>query len=242
MNDISLESDTSTLCHCPVYPCFDTLTGAVFRRDPEGRIIFDCKDCSWKQKRMNVLQGINSLYSKSNIDTIDTIEDLFFLKNKILAHTIARFNSNLPDILTCLKNICGICDNMHVLTDDEKKRALEIEKKDRFQNIGVYSALTRDISIAIAHNSAFRNPPLPVVLLIDKRNIVGEMTSHGKRFYSKETECDYVLPPIDFFELEPFGKHIVSSSPGFLLDTWLRKKMALKKDDATLIIGINTKL
>ena len=128
---------------------------------------------------------------------------------------------------------------MFVLSDSQKKEALEIEKRDKYQNIGIYSALSRDITIAIAHNSSFREPSMPVVLLVKGKSIIGEMTSSGKKFYREEQDCDYVFPPVPFPELDPFGECVVSASPGYLLDTWLRERMQIEHDDATLLVGFN---
>ncbi len=128
---------------------------------------------------------------------------------------------------------------MFVLSENEKKEALEIEMRDKYRNIGIYSALSHGISIAIAHNSSFRDPPMPVVLLVKGRSIVGEMTSSGKKFYDEECDCDYVFPPVPFPELDQFGESVVSSSPGYLLDSWLRVRMNIEHDDATLLVGLN---
>jgi len=128
---------------------------------------------------------------------------------------------------------------MFVLGEIEKKEALEIEKSDKYQNIGIYSALSRDITIAIAHNSSFRDPPMPIVLLVKGRSIIGEMASSGKKFYDEEQDCDYIFPPVPFPELNKFGESVVSASPGYLLDKWLRDRMHIEHDDATLLVGLN---
>lgn len=132
---------------------------------------------------------------------------------------------------------------MFILSESEKKEALEIEMRDKYHNIGIYSALSRGISIAIAHNSSFRDPPIPVVLLVNGRSIIGEMTSSGKKFYNGEydcdCDCDYVFPPVPFPELGQFGESVVSASPGYLLDSWLRVRMHIEHGDATLLVGLN---
>ncbi len=224
--------DDNNSSPCLLYPCFDTMTGAGFKRDKAGRIIFDCAGCNWPKR--------NSLL-KSSLDNINTIEKLYFLKIRSLEPRQNISDISTTKIIACLKNTPSLNKNMRILTGTEKTEALKIEISDKLQNIGIYSALKRDITVIFAHDSAFRDPPMPVVLLVKDRDIIGEMTSTGPKLYKKESDFDYILPPIDFPEAEPFGKDIVSASPGYLLDAWIRKKIVIKEDDATLILGLNLK-
>ncbi|MFH1431745.1 MAG: hypothetical protein ABIG84_00820 [archaeon] len=225
--------EKNMLYSCPLYPCFDTLTGAGFKRNSSGRISFDCASCSFHKNAC--------MDSSDTADSIDTIERLYFKKIALMKPRLHISNEHAGIIISTLKDTPGICNNMHLLSEDEKKEALKIELSDAHQNIGIYSALTRDLSIAFAHNFAFRPPPMPVVLLVKDRIIIGEMTSTGPKFYKDKCDCDYVLPPVPFPEAEPFGIDIVSASPGYLLDTWIRKKIDIRNDDATLILGLNLK-
>ncbi len=217
------------LPNCPLYPCFDTLTGAAFKRTHAGNITFACNACA--------------LSHNLNLDLPPnpTIETLYFQKMRILNPKPLPWNDP-SEIINTLKNTKGICkQSILILSDAQKKQALKIEKRDNNQNIGIYSSLTRDLTIACAHNKDLRPPPMPIVLLVKNRKIIGEMTEEGKKFYNHESKHDCILPPIDFPELDPFAKDIASSSPGILLDTWLRKKISMAPTDATLLIGLNRK-
>ena len=214
---------------CPLYPCFDTLTGAAFKKTTTGNITFACRSCSISR----------DLHLNTPLDA--AIETLYFHKMRIHNPKLAHFNDS-SKIIDTLGNTKGICkDAILILSQNQKKQALEIEKRDKHQNIGIYSALSRDLTIACAHDRHLRPPSMPIVLLVKDRKIIGEMTSGGKRFYTDKSACDCVLPPIDFPELDPFGKGVVSSSPGIMLDLWLRKKINIKPTDATLVIGLNPK-
>ncbi len=214
---------------CPLYPCFDTLTGATFKRTHAGNITFACNVCS-------IPCNLKPAFSPGT-----PIETLYFQKMRILDPKPLPWN-DCSEIINTLKNTKGICkQSILILSEAQKNQALEIEKQDNNQNIGIYSSLTRDLTIACAHDKHLRPPPMPIVLLVKDRKIVGEMASQGKQFYTDKSACDCVLPPIDFPELAPFAKDIVSSSPGIMLDAWLRKKISIKPEDATLVIGLNPK-
>lgn len=220
---------------CPLYPCFDTSTGAIFSRDASGHIIFDCGHCKFAY---DDLSSVSKLCSSVNIDSIDNIPKAFFLKSRICPKSSHKVRDT-SDILNHLRKTQGLSQSMFVLSGNQKQEALKIEKRDKYQNLGIYSALSRDITIAIAHNASFRDPSIPVVILVKGRSIIGEMTSSGKMFYTADIDCDYVFPPVPFPELDQFGECIISSSPGYLLDSWLRDRMNLEPTDATLLIGLN---
>ncbi len=214
---------------CPLYPCFDTLTGAAFKRTTTGRITFACRACPLLSRNLHLDTPCDA-----------AIETLYFHKMRIINPKSAHCNDS-SKIISTIENTKGICKNSILILSGNQKQALEIERSDKHQNIGVYSALSRDLTIACAHDRHLRPPPMPIVLLVKDRKIVGEMASRGKQFYSDKSACDCVLPPTDFPELTPFAKDIVSSSPGIMLDAWLRKKISIKPTDATLIIGLNRK-
>ena len=212
---------------CPLFPCFDTLTGAIFERNARGHVTFACRDC-----QMSCNTG-----SETSSET--QVETLYFQKISLLKPEFNAFSDGVK-VIDCLKNTDGICkQSVVILSQEEKKEAMEIEKQDNYENIGIYSSLTRDITIACAHDSLLRPPPMPVVLLVKDREIVGEMTCDGRKFYEGVSECACVFPPIDFPEIDRFGENIVSASPGIMLDKWLREKMKIRPTDATLLIGLN---
>ncbi len=214
---------------CPLYPCFDTLTGATFKRTHAGNITFVCNTCP-------IPRNLKPDFSPNT-----SIETLYFQKMRILKPKPLPWN-DCSEIINTLENTKGICkQSILILSEAQKNQALEIEKKDNHQNIGIYSSLTRDLTIACAHDSSLRPPPMPIVLLVNKREILGEMTQEGKKFYKNPSKCACVLPPIDFPELNHFAKDIASSSPGIMLDAWLRKKININPSDATLLIGLNRK-
>ena len=214
---------------CPLYPCFDTLTGASLRRTQAGNITFACNACPIP-RNLNPDLSLNT-----------PIETLYFQKMRILNLKPHPWN-DCSEVINTLKNTKGICkQSILILSDAQKKQAMKIEKRDNNQNIGIYSSLARDLTIACAHNKDLRPPPMPIVLLVNKRKIIGEMTQKGKKFYKNESEHECILPPIDFPELDPFAKDIASSSPGIMLDAWLRKKINMAPTDATLLIGLNRK-
>ncbi len=214
---------------CPLYPCFDTLTGATFKRTQAGHITFACNACPL------------SCSLNPDLSPQTPIETLYFQKMRILNPKPLPWN-DCSEIIKTLKNTKGICrQSILILSDAQKKQALKIEKQDNNQNIGIYSSLARDLTIACAHDSHLRPPPMSIVLLVKNRKIIGEMTQKGKEFYNGECEHECILPPIGFPELDPFAKDIASSSPGIMLDTWLRKKISMSPTDATLLIGLNRK-
>lgn len=97
--------------------------------------------------------------------------------------------------------------------------------------------MIRDIVIAFSHDSIFRPPPLPEVLLANKGKIIGEQTNGGNIFYAGSNADEIVLPSIPFPEIS--GKYVCSGSPSFGLDKWLRKKMRVNEGAATLLLGFD---
>jgi len=96
---------------------------------------------------------------------------------------------------------------------DEKDREF-IEKNEESSNIGVLEAVKRKCLIAFTHDSSFRGPIGRIVV--------------GKK----------VFPPVAFPEVKK--RNVVSSSPGYKVDSYLRKKMKdVEKDDATLLVGFD---
>jgi hypothetical protein len=111
-----------------------------------------------------------------------------------------------------LKKIPGL-DNFVELNQADRECIRKSEEKN---NLGVFEALSREHVIAFTHDSGFRTPVKPIVV---KKN--------GKIFF----------PGVPFPEIK--AKNVVSSSPGYRVDAFLRQKMKAKSGDATLIIGFD---
>jgi len=96
---------------------------------------------------------------------------------------------------------------------DEKDREF-IEKNEESNNLGVLEAVKRKCLIAFTHDSSFRGPISKIVV--------------GKK----------IFPPVAFPEVKK--RNVVSSSPGYKVDSYLRKKMDnVKEEDATLLVGFD---
>jgi len=204
---------------CTFYPCFDITCGKVGTREEARWACGGCEGFGGADKKMKVLEK-------------------FFLKtadNKKFKDSNAEDAQEATNIL---KTRRGLGKAFFVLNAEEKKEAFDIEKKPHLSNVGVLSCLMRDVTIAFSHNSEFRPPPLPEVLLAASGQIVGEQTNTGKVFYRGTHEDEIVLPPIPFPEIK--GKNVCSSSPSPALDAWLREKMNVKEGDATLLLGFDT--
>jgi len=115
-------------------------------------------------------------------------------------------------IINDLKHMKGL-DNFIILNDKDKKTIENLEEEN---NIGVKEAIKRKHVIAFTHDSTFRKP---IAKIVENKD--------GK----------IILPPVPFPEVN--AKNVVSSSPGYKVDAFLRKKMKAKKEDATLIIGFD---
>ncbi|MFZ3076824.1 MAG: hypothetical protein WA139_00015 [Candidatus Aenigmatarchaeota archaeon] len=205
---------------CALYPCFDITCGKVGTREEARWACCDCEGFGAADKKMKV-------------------SEKFLLKtaaNKKFKDSNAE---EAQAAINILKTCRGLGKDFLVLNAEEKKEAFETEKESRLSNIGVLSCLMRDVTIAFSHDSGFRPPPLPEVLLAACGQIVGEQTTGGKVFYRNAQEDEIVLPPIPFPEIK--GKNVCSSSPSPALDAWLREKMDVKEGDATLLLGFDLK-
>ncbi|TRZ55169.1 hypothetical protein D4Q76_01035 [archaeon] len=203
---------------CALYPCFDITCGKVGTREEARWACGGCEGFGCAGKKMKVAE-------KFLLKTAD--------KKKFR-------DSNAEEAqaaINILKKSCGLGKGFLALTAEKKKEAFEIEKKTKMSNVGVLSCLMRGVTIAFSHNSGFRAPPLPEVLLAENGRIVGEQANAGKVFYCGAHEDELVLPPIPFPEIS--GKNACSGSPSPALDAWLRKKMNVKEGDATLLLGFD---
>ena len=141
-----------------------------------------------------------------------------------------------------LKQLKGLGKDFAVLSAKDKKVLAKMPEERGVVNKGVVEALSRDITIALSHNEWFRPPPCALVLLSNKGKIVGDVAHSGKRFYDMTHDFDTcILPPIPFQELDGFFEDVVSSSPGYAADKFLRSIINVDKNDATLLVGFNQK-
>ena len=203
---------------CALYPCFDITCGKVGTRKEARWSCRGCKGFGGADKKMKVVEK-------------------FFLKTAGDKKFKSSGAKEAQAAINILKTSSGLGKSFLVLTAEKKKAAFVIEKKARLSNVGVLSCLMRDVTIGFSHNSEFRSPLLPEVLLAEKGQIVGEQTNYGKVFYWKARADEIVLPPIPFPEVK--GKNVCSSSPSPTLDAWLREKMDVKEGDATLLMGFD---
>ncbi len=207
---------------CALYPCFDTVSGKTAR---EEKVRWVCGSCEKRGAQAKM----------------KTIMEKFFGKTKI---TCTEFQDSPAKesaaAIGQLKSLDGLGKDFLVLNALDKKESFEIERmhnNTKTSNIGALSCLMRDITIAFSHNSRFRPPPLPEVLLASKGSIVGEQNNNGRNFYAGGSADEFVLPPIPFPEIK--GKNVCSGSPSPELDKQLREKMEVKEGDATLLLGFD---
>lgn len=115
--------------------------------------------------------------------------------------------------LNNLKKVKGL-SNFIILDENDRSFIMKNEEK---RNIGVFEALKRKYLIAFAHDSSFRWPASEIVVEKD-----------GKK----------VFPGVPFPEVK--AENVVSCSPGYKVDAYLRKKMKnVKEDDASLLVGFD---
>ena len=120
-----------------------------------------------------------------------------------------------PNTIKLLEKTPGL-SHIRVLTNEEKRMVAALEGKE---NHGVHACLQYPLTLAVAHDGQFREPPMPIVA------IQGDKA---------------VFPPIPFPELG----NAISSSPSKKVHDFLVKHFALPitDDHATLIIGCNARV
>ena len=151
---------------------------------------------------------------------------------------------NVEKAIEIMKSLEGLGKDFIVLLEFDKKAIAEMPEGKGVVNTGVVEALSREITIAFSHNEKFRPSPCAIVLLSCKGKIVGEMTDSGKKYYGGTKKSDgCVLPAIPFPELELDGAfdNVCSASPGYVADVFLRTRIKVKKNDATLLVGFDIK-
>lgn len=123
-----------------------------------------------------------------------------------------RLNERVAKVINYLKKLKGLA-NFIFISDEDKKIIQELEDA---HNLGVLEALKRTYTIACTHDTSFREPAGDIVAMKASK---------------------IILPPVPFPEVK--ARNVVSSSPGYKVDAYLRKKIRAKKDEATLIIGFD---
>lgn len=150
--------------------------------------------------------------------------------------------NNADKAIKILKSLNGLGNDFIILSEADKKIIASMPERKGVVNQGVAEALSRGITIAFSHNEKFRKPPCAVVLLSHKGKIVGEMADSGKKFYNGAKESDgCLLPPVPFAELDGLFDSVCSASPGYVADAFLRTRIKVEKNGATLLVGFNMK-
>lgn len=118
--------------------------------------------------------------------------------------------SSVKSIIDSLRNVKGLTDFYILDSQDTDFIKLNEDKN----NLGVLEAVSRKHVIAVVHDSTWRKP-------------AGKIVS--------EEKGKLVFPPVPFPEIKE--KNVVSSSPGIKVHDYLKKKMNIVGNDATLLIG-----
>lgn len=121
-------------------------------------------------------------------------------------------SNKLQKVMQNLSKVKGLTGFLR-LNKEDKENIFKLEEKN---NYGVFEALARKHTFACAHDSDFREPASEIVAYRD-----------GKINF----------PPVPFPEVKE--KNAVSSSPGYKVDKYLRDRMKIRNDDATLLIGFD---
>ncbi len=146
-------------------------------------------------------------------------------------------------ILRILENLRGL-NRIRLLEEEEltKIRAMELP-----ENTGVSEALSREFTLVAVHDSSFRKPPAPTVLLESEGKIIGKENVMTGKFEleagATEAEGTYLFPPVPFPELEGAAQNVVSASPSKEVHEYLMGLLWLGENPelATLLIGFDPK-
>ncbi len=224
-------------CYCSLYPCFNSTTkGKLIRISKNNNIAWSCIDCTWPHKKENSKRLINYKFN-----------DVLKLYNKKIELLGLELKDSIhsKEAIKRLKTIKGL-DNFLLLNEVQKNKILSLElkreKAGKKINLGVREAIYRRTTICCSHAHSFREPTLPIVIGVNNTKIIGEQNNNGFKFYNTEKNNKiekYVLPGLSFQELEQIGTNIVSSSPCFSSDVYLRNLTKIKDDEATLLLGFD---
>ncbi len=120
--------------------------------------------------------------------------------------------TEIKHIIYRLLQLQGIT-RQYVLT---KEDSLHIQSIEDPHNLGVMEAVKHQYCVCLVHDSTWREPTQTIV-----------HNSNGK----------IVFPPVVFPEVP--AKNVVSSSPGINVHAYLCKKVEVRGDEATLLIGFD---
>lgn len=149
----------------------------------------------------------------------------------------------LNNVLRILENCSGITAQ-RLLEPEEKEQIVSMEQP---ANTGVSEVLSRKFTLVAVHDSTFRKPPAPTVLLESEGKTIGKENVLAGKFElepgASEAEGTYVFPPVPFPELEKIAQNVVSSSPSKQVHGYLMGLLKLeeKPELATLLIGFDPK-
>ncbi|MBM3282228.1 MAG: hypothetical protein FJY86_02715 [Candidatus Diapherotrites archaeon] len=118
----------------------------------------------------------------------------------------------IKHILHRIRLLQGIT-RVYVLSNDEKKYVNTHEDEN---NLGVLEAVKRTYCVCAVHDSTWREPTQTIV---------------------KQENGEIIFPPVVFPEVP--AHHVVSSSPGLEIHTYLAKRVRIEGDEATLLIGFD---
>ncbi|MFB0544671.1 MAG: hypothetical protein ACETVN_03070 [Asgard group archaeon] len=231
---------------CEKFPCLD-LDYGNFSEEGDGSLSWSCERCNLNHKLLEEAKRFNYL----DWDVLSEIKSL--RQRKVPEHLISQVKNYLKDIQ-------GIKHTAEVLTIREREEILrrEMEREKRVlkgitssYNLGLRKCLTRDVLLILSHDSSFREPCMPTVILVNDKEIRGHeivREENLKRFALNEEKYAFlgrrfvvynersifkeltphnslfVFPPVPFPELENFRGvvDVVSGSPNFEADTYIR--------------------
>ncbi len=146
----------------------------------------------------------------------------------------------IEKVIEKLRTVKGLGNQFYILSEEDRRNLLAIEKNQDVFNAGMLSVLSRACAIAFSHNTEFRKPEFPIVLLVNNGNIVGEVTDSGNKFYERVESWKYILPALPFPEAEIDGiVNVVSASPNIEGHEYLKQKIKIKGSDASLVLGFD---
>lgn len=118
----------------------------------------------------------------------------------------------IKHILYLMDRLPGITRH-YLLTPIEQKYVNDHENEN---NAGVHEASMRMFCVCLVHDSTWREPTQTIV---------------------RKENGEIIFPPVVFPEVP--AKNVVSSSPGLEIHDWLKKRVRVEGDEATLLIGFD---
>ncbi len=153
------------------------------------------------------IPNIEFVYNKINY--------LYSLKhNKLETNTDNKTKEQtINEVITKLLSIHWIKEAIPLNLEEKQ----HIKNNEEQRNFGVHEAIKREVTLAVTHDSNFREPDAPIVI---------------------EYWNNVIFPPVSFHEINQ--KNIVSSSPWVQIHQYLVPKFYdIDENDATLLIGFD---